>query len=177
MEIDTSTSVCVFFFVVAVIGFLLRSQRNVRLSIKYRYRIYALRDDLRLKAIEGRISPHSWVFDYLDSSFSKIIGQLGTLSIYKVGILAILHRRDKRLQEFRKKISTELKKNEEFRELYNQYGNLLFEFFVERHKTTKICFTSIISFFRAASKIRASLESLILASRDLPETADYRFQS
>lgn len=177
MTIDTSTNILVFVFVFGVIGFFLRSQKNARISNKYRYRVYALRDKLRQKAIDGKISPHSWVFDYLDSSFSKIIGQLDTLSIYKVGVLAILHKKDKGMQRFRKKISAELRKNEELDSIYQDYGKLLFEFFVERHKTTRVCFASIIGFFRAASKIRAYLQNLVLASRDLPETADYSFQS
>ena len=43
---------------------------------EFKYKLFQLRDDLRMLAINGNIDVNNWVFEYYDSTISKIINCL-----------------------------------------------------------------------------------------------------
>ena len=65
---------------------------------KYKYKFYALRDELRDKVISGKIKKHNWVFSYLDSSISKSIVSLKYVNLWSAVLLEQITRMIKDLR-------------------------------------------------------------------------------
>jgi len=157
----------------AVVSFFIRRQRNSYLSLKYRYKIYALRDKLRGVLIDDKINKNDWVFDYFDSSFSKLVNQLDMLTIYKAILLYLLNRNNKVVKTFSENLSSNLKRSNTLTEIYVEYGNILLDFFVEKHSTSAKILVSTVSTFGFLNRVKKGIKNYILDLRYLPETSDY----
>lgn len=65
-------------------------QQNV--SLKYQYRLFELRDRLRMLAIEEQVDERSEGFRFLDRIISTSVGEMDRISIWRLWGLALTHK-------------------------------------------------------------------------------------
>ena len=116
------------------ITWMVRVERNKALALKYSYKFYALRDHLRESLIDEKIEGNNWAFDFLDSSFSRLVNQLETINIYKAVFWLLLYKNDDGVLACRENFNKSLDKNKELKKVYDVYSNFLLQFFKERHR-------------------------------------------
>lgn len=123
-----------YFTLIIIFGVLwyVLNQYTATLILEYRYHLYALRDQLREKAINKSIEPNN-IFYYVDHSISKTIHKLNHYSIIHLYIHWFLYRNDKKLSKFREKIDQELQMSPELKQLYDNFIELVAVFVVQRH--------------------------------------------
>ena len=131
-----------------------------------RFKLYGLRDKLRQQAIDGVIEHKNWLFDYLDSTITKVAVKLPELSIYNLIGLYFIHKNDEKLQISFKNLQNELKKeeNKSFEETMNEFTEILACYFMSRHI---LLVRSFIWKNRLQQKIKKTIDFI----RVLPETS------
>ena len=150
-------------------------QRREMLVLKNQYRLFSLRDKLRMYVIEGKISKNSWAFDYLDSSISKIIKDLDSLSLGKVIALGIINRKNEQIANFHVHFMQEVKKNKEVGEIYAELGVIMAGFLVTKN-IVSVAFAggtilSIIGSVRELTRAKAWLKKITMQTREYPQTS------
>jgi len=112
-----------------------RRQRNEVLAVEYKYRFFALRDELREYAMENPEVARNWVFQYLDSTMAKTIKALPTISIWYILGLWLTHRNDNRIERARKSLEREYlkSKNQKIKEVEEKCIEALSAFMLSRH--------------------------------------------
>src|SRR5881227_3473474 len=93
-----------------LVAYLLDRLHALRISgkvIRHRYRLYEIRDSLREAAMTGRVDPHHWIFQYLDSSIAKTIGQFPGISLWQSLSVWLTYRRDSRVEDAAQQLSRE----------------------------------------------------------------------
>lgn len=143
---------------------------------KYKYKIYALRDKLRDKAIDGLIK-REWYFSYLDDVLSRHVSELETVNIWAIIMLSYKRRNDKVVIDFRNRLNFALEKNEEFKNIYKEYLSTIGQFFIRKHLITFILITitglPVINSFLIASsyyqRIKVFLKQKFIELVELPE--------
>ena len=111
----------------------IRYRRAEIITLESTYRLFALRDSLRQKAIYGDIDPQDWLFGYLDESISKLVSALPKLNIYFCLILFFTHRKQPKFREFRIRVDTELQGKEGLKDIYDRMGREILRFITARH--------------------------------------------
>jgi hypothetical protein len=113
----------------------LRRKRQEVLVLEYKYRFFALRDELREYAADDPVLAQNWVFQYLDSTLAKTIKTLPLISIWYVLGLWLTHRNDTRIERARKSLDREyLKvKNQELKKAEEKCIEALSQFMLSRH--------------------------------------------
>jgi hypothetical protein len=148
------------------------ARREVHL-LKYRYRLYALRDRLRRIAIEDARLGRSWLYPYLDSTISGAIEMLPDVSGWQALALAPVARaRRERLLLVLKQLRHELDKpaNVPFRDIYKEMWEEIASQLSDRHFVIRAEFAASATVFRGVQKLRVavrtrerrSLESVLL---------------
>ena len=110
-------------------------RRNISTTIlKNKFRLYQLRDELREDTMRGDIEPKNWVFQYLDSSITKMTTILDELTIWRA-ITIFLRPDDPRLLRARQHLMRELLKpeNQILQKYHAKFTLALFIFFMQRH--------------------------------------------
>jgi len=103
--------------------------------LTYKYRFYALRDELRENVMNGNVKMSDWVFDYLDSSIAKTIGYLNEISLYKLAIIYLIHRHDPKLERAIKHLERELDKPKKavLKNIHKKFTNEVSEYLLRKH--------------------------------------------
>lgn len=160
-------AIVVFILVIIAIA---RYYHQNYVSLKFKYEIYSLRDNLRMAAIENRIDKDDQLFEYFDVSFSRVISESYYITLFRVIFLFFMYGDDKSVLEVNKIIDEETKKNPFYDHLRNEYHKCLRNYMVEQHY---ISFTFII---KPLSKIILSpamaaskFKSILKGSFYLPE--------
>jgi len=123
---------------VLLVAYLLDCLHALRISdkaIRHRYRLYEIRDSLREAAMIGRVDPHHWVFQYLDSSIAKTIDQLPRISLWQSLGVWLTYRRDDRVEAAAQQLNRELQKEENtfYGKIYVLYGATIITYLMDRH--------------------------------------------
>lgn len=164
----------IFTFLLALYVESVRRQRIEVLALEYRYRFFALRDELREYAMENPETARNWVFQYLDSTIAKTIGTLSALSLWYVIGLWLTHKEDSRMDRARRALEREYTKtkNQKLKEIEEKCIDTLSEFMVSRHRPLFVC--SILVMILPGA-ITAGLQGLRRRSLELvvesPETS------
>lgn len=159
----------------ALIGFFAyaRSLGNGTLAMEYRYRLYALRDRLRMRLIDGQIGKRSWAFDYLDSSLSVVIDKLSALSMYRAVLAAVMYHSDPRVAALRANLEIAFNQYPALRETYSEYGDLLLEYFAHRHALTVGLLAQAAKSVRSLARVYLQAKQLLLDLRVTPDGSDF----
>lgn len=125
----------IFFFACLFIVDRWRRLQQESLVVRYKYRLYALRDELREHVIEGRIQNNNWVFDYLDSSITKACDILKFVHIGRLFVVVLYDRNDARFERAQQHLEQQLKKPEcaHLKDVRDKFGEILGEYFCEKH--------------------------------------------
>jgi hypothetical protein len=104
-------------------------------TLQYQYCLYALRDELREYVIKGEVNKDDWVFDYLDSSITKTISYLQSISIYKICVVYLIYRGDAKFRQARKHLERELNKPEKtpLKQVDDKLFIILTKYLISRH--------------------------------------------
>jgi hypothetical protein len=120
----------------ALIDRALRVGRLEQLMLEARFGFFALRDELRLAAIDGEV-PHNRWFDYLDTSITKAIDALPHINAWEALALLYNHSDDESIiraqQELYEALARE--ENQGLKKIYTNYLICILELLVERHRT------------------------------------------
>ncbi|MCG8606200.1 hypothetical protein MJD09_14590 [bacterium] len=103
------------------------------IQLNYRYKLFALRDKLRLYAIDSGVHKETWAFNYLDTSISKTIAALPRLSIWMVAYILLTYRIEPQHNQL---LANELSKDEniKLRAIHNKFAITIGSFLVDRHR-------------------------------------------
>lgn len=103
--------------------------------LKYSNCLYALRDELRERVIQGDINKNDWVFDYLDSSITKTITQLSKISFYTLLIIYLIRNRDPYFNKAQKHLERALKKpgKAPIKNIHDRYVKILDNYILDKH--------------------------------------------
>ena len=125
---------------IVIFGFLdmaARRSYHDRLITKTRFRIFALRDELRLKVIEGEIEQDKW-FDYMDTTLTKMIDLVPSLKLSKVLLIVIGYQNDPTIMKSASELSAFLETNPYYADLTHRYFNCVTGFLIKRSLTGRI---------------------------------------
>jgi hypothetical protein len=112
-----------------------RRQRKEALILEYQYRLFALRDNLRERALQNPRVAKGWVFQYLDSTIAKSIRVLPGISIWYLLALVLTYGDDESLGRLRGSLDKEYEKSDTkpLKEVEGILCQILAEFILSRH--------------------------------------------
>lgn len=112
---------------------LIRKFHHNYVQLKFKYRVFALRDRLRRIALMGDIEIDDQLFDYYDKSFSKAISKSYYLTLFHVSLLAVKYYNQKEIIELEEYLIEQTKKNKKLQEIHNDYLMALREYLISQH--------------------------------------------
>ena len=160
-----------------------RNNRNREILLKYRYKLYKLRDNIReVEAKDPEIENVIFFYEYLEFSIVKLIDNLYIISIPTLIISYISSKLSKRHSEENKKIKQldlklkiflrKNKHNKKYEKLFDEYGEILVDYFIDRHLLTLF---STLESVHIIIKVKNFLVRKILSYRFKKETAAPQF--
>ena len=126
------TLLTIILLVVFCMALIKRFHQNY-VQLKFKYRVFALRDRLRRMVLMGDIDIDDQLFDYYDKSFSKAISKSYYLTLFHVSLLAVKYYNQKEIIEFEEYLNEQTGKNEKLRKIHNDYLLSLREYLVSQH--------------------------------------------
>lgn len=151
----------------------LRMLRQRSISLESKYALYSLRDELRELAIDGKVDPRNWVFNYLDSSISVSIDRMNNISLWSLFAVAITHKQTKSEIARKKNLELGLSRSPELKRVYDQFGVILVVTTLEKHKYSILTLLMPISgTITALGYIKQRIEKTILNLRIIPDGSD-----
>ena len=162
------------FWIAVFLGLLVlemaRQQAHESVVCSHQLRLYALRDDLRERAILGKVDSSGWVFRYLDSSITRTISQMRKLTLWRILAVAIVYRRDERIGRARMHLERELRKdtNTLLAEVYGQYIIEIMTFAIHRNLAARFAFLHLPA---AVMGFQRRVSSVLEYTTEVPETS------
>ena len=142
-------------------------------TLIFKYKIYAVRDRLRLMAIKGEIDRNNWVFDYYDNTLSKVINESYYITLFRLCILFVKYRNFEPLQKLNIKLNEEIAKSEILRNIQKDFTEAVKEYVFEQHKiTVKYILIPIIFPLIGLTVATVKLNSWINSITVFPDTSD-----
>jgi hypothetical protein len=159
---------------VVLVGFLDRSARKSRIDLlmtETRFRLFAIRDELRLAVMEEEIANDKW-FDYLDTSLTKMVDLLPKLSLWQLVVLMVHYRNDQRMMRGNEELMefVQDKDNKRFSELFGKYLLVVGEFLFRRHRVISLFFVGAL---RTAKRVTTAKEEAAAIVATAPETSTF----
>ncbi|MEM9679474.1 MAG: hypothetical protein AAF901_04050 [Bacteroidota bacterium] len=140
-------------------------------ALNFKYKIYQLRDKLRLLVVQNKISAEDWVFDYFDNSLSKSISLNYYLTIFRLATIGLIHEKDEDLIKFRQKLNKEIEDKPELEELYADYINAVKEYIFDQHYVSIMIIKPIVVLILGAAVAAQRLNQLLKGILIYPETS------
>lgn len=143
--------------------------RHKALVQEYRYRIYALRDELRSQLAERPDYAKHWVFRYLDSTMCRVISHLDTITFWQVAFLYRHYSDDPKITELRRLLEAQYAKVEhaKTKAVEEQFVLVLMAYMLQRSVLfslmahTTMYFSGIVRFFGKAQLVTYLREKYI----------------
>jgi len=148
------------------------------LVLRHQFRFYALRDNLRELAMTGKVQGSNWVFQYLDSSIVRSITVLGSLSVWRVILMMLFHRRNENesftacQQQLRKELAKP--ENEPLQKIHLHYMGELGFFLFHRHSTIGVPIKSLFRAVKAGQFLKTQWRKAEAFLTETPETSTLR---
>jgi hypothetical protein len=119
--------------VVLVIYWHFRNIYYSRLSLKYKYRFFALRDELRRAAIAGDLDPESKAFRFLDESLCQSVANVDRFNVFTMILAQILNARREGYAERIRTIHETIDREPAAKRILNMYAQDLGCYFTSKH--------------------------------------------
>lgn len=164
----------IILFLLGVIYWKARNMYYNHLELQFRHKLQALRDQLRVMVIEGKIKQDDILFEYIDTSISKAIKKVATMHLLVVLVLSIKHRNNREFLSFNKRIQERLKTNSNAAQIYKEYGSIIIWFFFKKHfiiKSILFVFGVLLAGLDTFTSKRAAIQEGIENFRVYPETS------
>jgi hypothetical protein len=123
---------------IVMLALLDRTVRNGRLRVlklETKYKLFALRDELRRAAMRGEIPDNNWL-EYMDTTLTMTIERLDAVSLWAVLVMMFRHRKDEPLfldLQTKMKAAFALEENKKTAEIHLRYRECLSRFLRARH--------------------------------------------
>lgn len=102
------------------------------LKLEKSFELFAIRDELRRKLIQGKIPADNWFF-YLDTSITKTIEDINKLTIWEAVALIMHYEKNNRLSSALDQRAKAMRKNPELAAVFVKYIDCVSSFLRERH--------------------------------------------
>ena len=139
-------------------------------QMKFRYEVFGLRDKLRVLAYENPEIKRSWIFDFMDKSFSKAACDSYHITLVRLILLHNRHRNDMGLQELSKQFNRDVREFPALKKLSQEYISGIRKYIFDQHYVSAVSIIlpimRTISFF---DKIRSGFRKWIKDSLVFPE--------
>jgi hypothetical protein len=166
----------IILFIISVFALIAWWARNLyfrNIVLKYRYKLYAFRDTLRLAVIEKEIESSSFTFELLDESISKSIQYLDCLNIYTLAYLSVKMNKNINYRHLSQNISRKLNDDESLLHFYKEFNLITHNFIKERFFISFFIFRLIqnylTGFNRIIEMVSHSFWNLALLFKVLPQ--------
>lgn len=115
----------------------LRIGRLESLRLETRFRLFALRDELRRGGFSGAAPQNKW-FEYLDTTITKAIDVLPHINAWEALALLAAYAKDKSVWAAHIELSEALEQpeNHALSEVYDKYLDCIVDLLAERHRTS-----------------------------------------
>lgn len=147
----------------------LRVGRLETVLLKTRFKLFALRDELRETAIKGETEENQW-FEYLDTTITKAIDELASVSLWEAFVLILMNRHNKTIAEAQIKLFEALaqEENQKLAEIYRKFVWCLGTFLFDRHLAVRLTVFAGLYTLESVKKERDRLVKTITTS---PQTS------
>lgn len=147
----------------------LRIGRLESLRLDTRFRLFALRDELRRAAVNGTVPQNRW-FVYLDTSITKAIDVLPHISIWTALALIYTHSDDKSILEAQAELREALaqEENSQLCLIYVKYLACILTLLRERHRALGYTVFSAAKAIGAMTGLKDRLAAIFTVA---PETS------
>lgn len=176
MKTETLNALLVV-LVILLVYWRIRNLYYNSLALEYQFKLFKLRDKLRHYSIDKKINSKEVFFDYLDTSICVTVKELPNLNIFGIIYLNWKHKGEHLPEQF-KKMTNDGMQNEFSKEIFNEYGKIIFEYIKKRHYLIHLFSICIASVFYGVKFIRNAVNDTTKAIEDVrifPETsASYR---
>lgn len=150
-----------------------RLSRMDLLLLEKRFKLFALRDELRQGVIDGTMPNNKW-FDYLDTSLTKAIDLLPTITVWQTLALLVRYKDDEEIMGAHATL-LEAFSEEENRQLAPVYGKFVVyiaELLYRRHIGIRYGMTALVKVVRGARGFRKKAAEIITVA---PETSTFNY--
>lgn len=120
-------------FIAGILYWSLKTRHYNTLEVEYAFKLYALRDKLRNYAIDGKINHKNWIFSYLDTSISKSVSVLSAMNLVIILFFRKRIKQDPIYDLFEKALDTQFAKDPASEEIFNEYGQILYDYVKRKH--------------------------------------------
>jgi len=135
-----------------------RARRESRktLAMECRYRLFAIRDELRAHVIQHPELTKQWVFHYLDSTITKFVSQLPNLSLWHMSALVLTYGKDQEFETHRKHLEIEYAKpeNRKFKVVEVELMSAVGQYLSKKHSGAAFMFRGLLACGRSVSLVR-----------------------
>lgn len=115
-----------------------RKKHQEKVRLQFVYSLYHLRDDLRRAAIKGEVDKNSWLFEYYDNTFSKMIKESYYITLMRV-ILGIIKNEDNEEWKMqRRELESQISQNIYYSNIQTKYTKIVKNYIIEQHKVSLI---------------------------------------
>ena len=149
----------------------LRRGRVEVLLLEMRFRLFALRDELRLGVIEGTMPNNNW-FEYLDTSITKTIDLLPTITIWEAVCLVWRYKDREEIQSAQHALIQAFAEetNKPLAAIYTKFVVCIIEILVRRHVGIRYGMTGVAKVVVSARGLKEKAARIITVA---PETSTY----
>lgn len=145
---------------IVMLAFLDRAMRTGRLDLlklRFRFDLFALRDELRAAVIAGKVPKDNW-FEYLDTTITKAIDHIDGANMYEMFALVVGHLHDREILEAYSKflVTIQEERNAELLRIYSKYIALHVRFLGKRHRAVKKLFLQTDRSLKAVKRVLTS---------------------
>ena len=171
---------------IIMLAFLHRSYKEHKLDLmrlQKRHELFALRDKLRNARIkEEEFSRRSGeqllddnLFMCLDTTISKVIGSIGSISLWNLVAFIIEHEKDEELNEAFRNFQSILRKpeNQELKTIHEEYVKILMELLFLRHIFLIKSITKIRAFYSQTASWKDRIIKALLSSPETSTVSEY----
>lgn len=159
--------------IIVLVGWWTRNLYFRKLTARYRYKLYSLRDGLRFEYIQARTSKKSETFEFLDYSISKSIQYLDCLNIYTIAYLSVKASKDQTFINFNEGMSRNLRDDQILSKYYGEFNHITYEFIKKRFVISFFSIKVIVLYIMGSTilvnTILDSLKNLAMMMKLLPE--------
>ena len=135
-------------------------------SLRYQHKLYALRDRLRMLAIEGKVGLGDWVFQFLDSSISRAVHRVPKTTLWSEFPKALFSSRRAKAKTMHAHLDQSLHSNPHLQEIFEEFGRLLVISTFEKHRYSVLALIIPIgSTLLTSRSVKNKVRSSILDSR------------
>lgn len=157
---------------IIIIGYLDYSARKSRVDavlVKSRFRLFAARDRLRSLAIDEKIAHDKW-FDYFDTTLTKMIDLLPTLTVWQIILMIIHYRNDILSEKWHAELDGFLSQNEEYRAIFREYAHAVGDCLLGRHWVLAFGVMTVGKIAMNMSQVKRDAAALVATA---PETSTF----